>query len=496
MDHRASPPEPRPVEAPTDRLDSWKDIATYLERDVRTVQRWEQREAMPVHRHLHDKLGSIYAFRSELDAWRRSRQPLGPGAPPTLTCTAGPRELEPESRELRHRSAEPHGGPPATHPLAQPADESNAAGWMARAAALLIAFATGFVAHMLWSEPAGRPAASRPLRSPIEYGTASGEPVTGPSRTDHEYRLARYYMWRYDEESLALAIRHFERALQMDPTHAAAQAALSNAWWARGMFGSIRLRDAEAPARDAARNAMLLDDRLPAAYVAQADVERLFDKDPAAAEQLFRRALALDPNSVEAHHSFALLLMALGRFPEALAHIQRAAALDPTAPAIQSNFGRILYRAGRFDDAVLRFDRALELEPEMRVHYVRLGDVYDQLGQYDRALDAYNRSRVMGPAHQARVARVLARMGRQRDARLLLDTLPADESRLPLTTMAAAYAALGETVEAMRLLRRTIERDEPGLPYFPVDPQFATLRAEPQWPALLQRTGHPIVRHQ
>ncbi|HEY4969066.1 MAG TPA: hypothetical protein VII35_04115, partial [Steroidobacteraceae bacterium] len=57
-----------------DRLDSWKKIASYLKRDVSTVQRWERREAMPVHRHLHDKLGSVFAFRSELDAWWGSRR--------------------------------------------------------------------------------------------------------------------------------------------------------------------------------------------------------------------------------------------------------------------------------------------------------------------------------------------------------------------------------------------------------------------------------------
>ncbi len=55
---------------PDDRLDSWKDIAAHLKRDVSTVQRWERREGMPVHRHLHDKLGSVFAFRAELDAGR------------------------------------------------------------------------------------------------------------------------------------------------------------------------------------------------------------------------------------------------------------------------------------------------------------------------------------------------------------------------------------------------------------------------------------------
>jgi Tol biopolymer transport system component len=58
---------------PDDRLDSWKEIAAYMKRDVTTVQRWEKREGMPVHRHVHDKMGSVYAFRTDLDAWARSR---------------------------------------------------------------------------------------------------------------------------------------------------------------------------------------------------------------------------------------------------------------------------------------------------------------------------------------------------------------------------------------------------------------------------------------
>lgn len=58
-----------------DSLGSWKAIAAYLNRDVTTVQRWEKREGMPVHRHIHDKRGSVYAFRSELDVWIRDRRP-------------------------------------------------------------------------------------------------------------------------------------------------------------------------------------------------------------------------------------------------------------------------------------------------------------------------------------------------------------------------------------------------------------------------------------
>lgn len=56
-----------------DRLESWKEIAVYLRRDERTVRRWEKQEGLPVHRHVHQKQASVYAYKSELDAWLRTR---------------------------------------------------------------------------------------------------------------------------------------------------------------------------------------------------------------------------------------------------------------------------------------------------------------------------------------------------------------------------------------------------------------------------------------
>lgn len=70
----ADPPVRPPVEPGTNRLESWKAIAAYLNRDISTVQRWEKREGMPVHRHQHDKIGSVYAYASELDDWWEGRR--------------------------------------------------------------------------------------------------------------------------------------------------------------------------------------------------------------------------------------------------------------------------------------------------------------------------------------------------------------------------------------------------------------------------------------
>ena len=58
-----------------DRLNSWKEIATYLNRTVRTVRRWEREEGLPVHRHNHQKQASVYSFKTELDEWEAARRP-------------------------------------------------------------------------------------------------------------------------------------------------------------------------------------------------------------------------------------------------------------------------------------------------------------------------------------------------------------------------------------------------------------------------------------
>ena len=55
-------------------LESWKEIAAYLQRDAKTARRWEKEEGLPVHRHTHASRSSVYAYPSEIDAWRRNRR--------------------------------------------------------------------------------------------------------------------------------------------------------------------------------------------------------------------------------------------------------------------------------------------------------------------------------------------------------------------------------------------------------------------------------------
>ena len=90
--HDDSPPVAPPVDTAHprrgSRLDSWKEIAAYLQRDIRTVQRWEKQEGLPVHRHQHDERGTAYAYAEEIDRWLAGRSrasgSAGLAAPATL----------------------------------------------------------------------------------------------------------------------------------------------------------------------------------------------------------------------------------------------------------------------------------------------------------------------------------------------------------------------------------------------------------------------------
>jgi TolB-like protein/Tfp pilus assembly protein PilF len=106
----------KPTEA---QLDSWKEIAAYLGRDVTTVQRWEKCEGMPVHRHVHDKRSSVYALTSELDAWRQSRKP----------------RLD----ENNQPQAQNEHAPVSSEPISKPSSPLRLRGWLAVAGAVAIA---------------------------------------------------------------------------------------------------------------------------------------------------------------------------------------------------------------------------------------------------------------------------------------------------------------------------------------------------------------------
>ena len=97
---RKAHPRPHAFE-PGERLEGWKQIAAYLKRDVRTIQRWERAEQLPVRRQMHRKLGNVLAYKDELNRWVEQRCSLQNKKPPATTLPVY--ELYLRGRQLFHQ---------------------------------------------------------------------------------------------------------------------------------------------------------------------------------------------------------------------------------------------------------------------------------------------------------------------------------------------------------------------------------------------------------
>jgi TolB-like protein/DNA-binding winged helix-turn-helix (wHTH) protein/Tfp pilus assembly protein PilF len=305
----------------------------------------------------------------------------------------------------------------------------------------------------------------------------------------HEaYLLGRHHFSRDDEQGWKRAIEYFERAIQMAPDYAATYAGLSDAWVRRGLSGTVDFKEAESPARRAALKALELDEQLAEAHLSLASIKQHYDWDWTGAEQECRRALELDPGSLDVHTAYGYLLMHLGRHDEAIHEGQITVQLDPVSSRAHSALGRFLYRAHRYGEALPHLQHAVELEPRSLTPNYRLGDLYTQMGRYEEALAAYQRSGEAIPKGgypHAGIARVYALMGKQREARQMIR----GRKNNPYL-IAAVYVALGDKDEAFRILEKAVEEHQYITP-LKVEPPLEGLHSDPRWMALLSRMNFP-----
>jgi tetratricopeptide (TPR) repeat protein len=139
------------------RLDSWKEIAAYLRRSLRSVQRWEREEGLPIRRHVHRKGDSVYAYRAELDAWRNARR-TSQNDPAGAAETETPLE-EPATPDLEpvREDSKPAG---SSTPLAR--HWSRRAAWIGAGLALAVFTAVALV-RSSQDGPGRPPGATRPV---------------------------------------------------------------------------------------------------------------------------------------------------------------------------------------------------------------------------------------------------------------------------------------------------------------------------------------------
>jgi len=309
------------------------------------------------------------------------------------------------------------------------------------------------------------------------------------STTDLEahdlYLRGRYFKEKRSAESLRVAIRYFEQALERDAQYALAWVGLADATAIQLDHGAAPALGILAKAAAAVQHALDIDPDLPEAHATLAAI-CFYRYDWTGAERELTRSMELKPDYPTAHHWYSLVLAYSGRLAEARVEADRALQLDPTSLIINHNVGLIRHFDRDFQGAVAAYKKTLELEPAFRPTHTMLGWTYAALGRYAEAHAEYD----LGPPVWSDWARgfTYAMAGQRSAALQVLKKLEADaekEYQSP-TTRGYIYLALGAFAPGYELLRQACAGNDFYLRQASIDPMLDSLRKDPRFHEILK----------
>ncbi|HXW61629.1 MAG TPA: protein kinase [Candidatus Acidoferrales bacterium] len=307
------------------------------------------------------------------------------------------------------------------------------------------------------------------------------------------YLLGRHEFDLYSPEHFMRAADYFQKAIDKDPTYAAAYGGLADTNSILGFFAPSLRETAFAKARAASARALALDDRSADAHLAMATIHWL-SWEFTAAEPEFRRAQELNPNFASAPQAYSTYLVTMGRYSDARDAADRGLQLDPLSSYANAQEGLVSAAQRDWDRAIAEAQKALGIDPNSVFAYSVLVGSYEHKGMYDQSIDARGRSlALMGlPEGGAELKRVYATSGingvRRWSIALLSD--PA-KSNYSATYTAVNYALLNDKDNAFLWLGKAYQRHESELIFLKADAGFDNLRSDPRYADLVRRIGFP-----
>ena len=307
------------------------------------------------------------------------------------------------------------------------------------------------------------------------------------------YSYGRYWWNKRTPGDLQKGIEYFQNAIAKDPSYAPAYAGLADAYSLLGSIGSDVLPPSEVmpKARNAALQAVKLDDNLAEGHTSLAYVKLSYDWDLPGAEREFKRAIDLNPGYATAHHWYGHYFLASAQPERALAEVRRARVLDPLSLSINVGLGWCLYHAHRYDEAIQQYRSTLAIDPNFSLAHATLGMALVQKHSYDDALAEFNKALALPGSHVlalANIARTYALSGKPDEARKTLRDLErsARQQYVPAMYVAAVYAALGESDPSMRWIEKAFEERSDYMIYLRTEPSVDGLRGDARFQDFLK----------
>ena len=531
------------------QLNSWKEIAAFLQKDVRTVQRWEKNERLPVHRKPHDKLSSVYAYESELEAW------WGQGSHPLTSAAisgSAPSRISLAVLPLRNLSGSPehdYFSDGLTEELiGQLARiDPDRLGIIARASAMKYKQSSKGISQIarelgvtyllegsvrrdgdrvrisaalirasdqtsLWNEAYDRDLrdvlklqaeVAEAVAKEIALKVSSGERVrlarSGPVDPEafSAYLRGRYLWNRRTPEALQKAIQCFQESIAHAPNYAPAHAGIADCYalLTSAHLGMVAPNEGMPRAIAAAEKALQLDPELAEAHASLGNARLWYEFDWPGAELCFKRALELNPSYASALQWHSSYLQTVDRIDESLAELGRALEVDPFSLVIRSAVAATLYLEHRYPDVIEESQRIVELDPTFVTVYFNLGRAYTQMKRHREAIAELKKALELSgetTAMTMQLGYAYAMAGKAAEARKMLAALArlARKRYVPSFYWVAILTGLGEKKKALEWLKKARDERCDYLVHLPKEPAADPIRDTPEFAELVPRPAN------
>ncbi len=309
------------------------------------------------------------------------------------------------------------------------------------------------------------------------------------------YAQGRFQWNTFNQAGFVSSMRYYEAALKIDPRYADAWAGLANSYSVIGIYGPLPREESFIKARESALRALALDPDLANAHAAIAGSDIFYTHNWSEADEELHRAIASDPNDVDAHSLRSYLLQAFARPEESIAEVRRAHEIDPTWIVPRNDTIKALFFARRFDEAIAEGRRAISLEPRNRFALNTTAFALIARGQPAEAAPLAQAALAIA-ANDARAISnlgvIAARTGDRATALKQIEILKQLRSRGDWRTdyeIATVCAALGDNTAAFAALDDSLASHYPFIFEVPIDPRLDPLHKDLRFAPFLARIG-------
>lgn len=311
------------------------------------------------------------------------------------------------------------------------------------------------------------------------------------------YLRGRYFWNRQNtDENFRKAADYYQRAIEVDPESAVTYAGLAHCLilMGAGEYGLRAPVDIMPKARLAATKALGIEESLAEAHVSLAMVKFRYEHDWPGAETEFVRAIDLNRGYAVAHYWYAVYLMGLSRFDEALREVKIAQQLDPFSPTFHHSLGLLFYSSGQFDEAIEHLRGTIAMDPNFPLAHLTQGLAMLPKARFDEAIEAIQRSlQIAGeiPLWRGFLGQAYGLAGRRNEAQQILNDLLniRKERYVPAVAIALVYCGLGQEDDAFEWLDKSLEDRDGLLIYLRIGAVFDGVRADKRFLDLLSRVG-------